>query len=93
MGLRLRDAGLRLERGERLARRRHLLGETRDHAARRVVLVQRVTQLLNKWGYFFMKAVFTLARMELGIIKIIINIIICTCKFYSLAFKLIVNYV
>lgn len=48
MGLRLRDAGLRLERGERLARRRHLLGETRDHAARRVVLVQRVTQLLNK---------------------------------------------
>lgn len=47
-GLRRGHAGLRLERGERLPRRRHLLGEARDHAARRVVLVQRVGQLLTR---------------------------------------------
>jgi hypothetical protein len=46
-------ARLRLEGGERLARRRHLLVEAGDDAAGRVVLVQRVRQLLpahtNTW--------------------------------------------
>jgi hypothetical protein len=46
-------ARLRLEGGERLARRRHLLVEAGDDAAGRVVLVQRVGQLLpahtNTW--------------------------------------------
>lgn len=45
--LRRRDAGLRLERGERLSGSRHLLGEARDHATRRVVLVKSVAQLLQ----------------------------------------------
>jgi hypothetical protein len=46
-------ARLRLEGGERLARRRDLLVEAGDDAAGRVVLVQRVGQLLpahrNTW--------------------------------------------
>ena len=39
-------ASLRLERGQRLAGRRHLLVEARNHAASGVVLIQRVGQLL-----------------------------------------------
>lgn len=45
--LRRHDARLRLERGEGLAGSRHLFREARNHAARCVVLVQRMTQLLK----------------------------------------------
>lgn len=46
-GLRRDDTGLRLQRRQRFSGRRHLLSETRDHAARRVVLIQRMAQLLQ----------------------------------------------
>lgn len=37
------DASLRLESGERLTGRSHLLSETSDHPTRRIVLVESVT--------------------------------------------------